>query len=165
MTYSLPELLDESHSLDEFACSQPSLELWLKRQARKNHASGASRVFVVATGDRKVVGYYALAAGSVLRELTPGRVSRNMPEPIPVALLGRLAVHRDHTGRGLGAGLLQDAVLRAERLAGELGIRALLCHAIDDQAVAFYLRHGFVPSPVEPLTVMLPLTHGEPAKR
>lgn len=160
MTYSSPVLLDESHRLDEFTCSHPSLEVWLKRQARKNHASGASRVFVVATEDSKaVVAYYAIAAGSVLRASAPGRLSRNMPEPIPIALLGRLAVHRDHAGRGLGAALLQEAVVRAQRLAGEIGIRALLCHAIDEQAAGFYQHHGFMPSPIGPLTVMLPLAH------
>jgi GNAT superfamily N-acetyltransferase len=165
VTYLAPAPLDESHHLDGFICSHPSLEVWLKRQARKNHASGASRVFVVAMDDRKVVGYYALAAGSVLRALAPGRVSRSMPEPVPIALLGRLAVHLDHAGRGLGAGLLQDAVMRAQRLAEEIGIRALLSHALDEQAVAFYLDHGFVRSPVEPLTVMLPLAYSDPPKR
>jgi len=158
LTYTAPAQLHDSHSIDGFACSQPSLEAWLKRQARKNHANGASRVFVVTTGgDKAVVAYYALAAGSVLRATTPGRVSRNMPEPVPVALLGRLAVHRDHAGRGLGSALLRDAVIRAQKLASEIGIRALLCHAIDEQAAAFYLHHGFVASPIEPLTVMLPL--------
>ena len=157
VSYSPPEPLDDSHRLDDFVCSQNSLESWLKRQARRNHARGASRVFVVTAGESNVVGYYALAAGSVLRASTPARISRNMPEPIPVALLGRLAVHRDHLGRGIGAGLLRDAVIRAQRLTTEIGIRALLCHAIDETAVAFYRHHGFVPSPIEPLTVLLPL--------
>ena len=78
-----------------------------------------------------------------------------MPEPIPVAILGRLAVHRDWSGRGLGADLLKDAVLRATRLAGELGIRALVCHAMSAEAQRFYLHHAFVESPIEPMTVML----------
>jgi len=157
LIYSVPAPLEDLHRLDDFVCDEASLEHWLKRRARKNHSSGASRVFVVTTDDRSVVGYYALSAGSVVRAVTPGRVSRNMPEPIPVAVLGRLAVHQDHSGRGLGAGLLRDAILRTRRLAQDLGVRALLCHAVDERARAFYLHHGFLVSPIEPLTLMLPL--------
>jgi len=102
-----------------------------------------------------VVGYYALAAGAVLQGTAPGNIRRNMPEPIPVAVLGRLAVHTDWTGQGIGAGLLKDAVLRTVQLAEQMGIRALLCHALDERAKQFYLHHGFIESPVEPLTVML----------
>ncbi len=102
-----------------------------------------------------VVGYYALAAGSVLHAQTPGSVRRNMPEPIPVAILARLAVHSDWRGRGLGADLLKDAVLRTTRLAAEMGIRALVCHAISVEAKRFYLHHAFIESPTEPMTVML----------
>jgi len=157
LIYSAPAPLEDSHRLDGFVCDEASLESWLKRRARKNHSSGASRVFVVTTADGAVAGYYALSAGSVVRAAAPGRVSRNMPEPIPVAVLGRLAVHRDHAGRGLGAGLLKDAVLRTRRLAQDLGIRALLCHAVDERTRAFYLHHGLLVSPIEPLTLMLPL--------
>ena len=110
--------------------------------------------FVVCAGN-EVVGYYALSAGAVLHETVPGNVRRNMPEPIPVAVLGRLAVHSDWNGQGVGAGLLKDAILRTARLAEEIGIRALLCHAIDENAKKFYLHHGFIESPIEPLTVML----------
>lgn len=117
---------------------------------------GASRTFVVCAGT-EVVGYYALSAGAVLHQATPGNIRRNMPEPIPVAVLGRLAVHSDWSGQGVGTGLLRDAVLRTVRLAEEMGIRALLCHAIDDSAKQFYLHHGFIESPIEPLTVMLNL--------
>lgn len=157
MTYRPPVALGDSHRLDDFRCTEPSLESWLKRTARKNHLGGASRVFVVTDATDAVVGYYALAAGSVTRALVPGVVRRNMPEPIPVVVLGRLAVHSAHAGRGLGTGLLKDAVLRTQRVATDLGIRALLCHAIDERARAFYLRHGFLVSPMEPLTVMLPI--------
>lgn len=158
MTWQPPVPLADAHRLDDFRCTDPSLEAWLKRTARKNHLSGASRVFVVADEMDAVVGYYALAAGSVTRALALGAVRRNMPEPIPVVVLGRLAVHSAHAGRGLGRGLLKDAVLRTQRLATDLGVRALLCHAIDERARAFYLHHGFIPSAIEPLTVMLPLS-------
>ncbi len=147
--------LAQAHRLDSFRCGKPELEFWLKQRARKNQLEAASRTFVVCTGN-EVVGYYALSAGAVLHEMVPGNVRRNMPEPIPVAVLGRLAVHSDWAGQGVGAGLLKDAVLRTARLAGEeIGIRALLCHAIDENAKKFYLHHGFIESPIEPLTVML----------
>ena len=104
-----------------------------------------------------MVGYYALAAGAVLHAVASGGIRRNMPEPIPVVVLGRLAVHADCSGKGIGAGLLRDAVLRSLRLAEELGVRALLCHAISNDARTFYLHHGFVESPIEPMTLMLNL--------
>ena len=149
-----PVPLAEAHRLDSFRCGKPELEFWLKQRARKNQLEAASRTFVVCAGN-EVVGYYALSAGAVLHETVPGNVRRNMPEPIPVAVLGRLAVHSDWNGQGVGAGLLKDAVLRTARLAEEIGIRALLCHAIDENAKKFYLHHGFIESPIEPLTVML----------
>lgn len=157
LSYSRPQLLLTTHRLDTFACADSSLENWLRHRAWKNHAWGGSRVFVVLTHAGDIAGYYALAAGSVSRATSPGRIRRNMPEPIPVAVLGRLAVHRDHTGVGLGAGMLKDAVLRVRELSEKLGIRALLCHAINEEARRFYLHHGFLESPIEPMTVMLPL--------
>lgn len=159
MIYAAPRLLDESHDLDSFVCtSQPSLEVWLKRRARKSHASGGARVFVVTESeDRNVIAYYALAAGSVKRDDAPGRLSRNMPDPIPVVVLARLAVHSNHERRGLGRGLLKDAVLRSQRLSEEMGIRAMLCHAIDAKARAFYVHHGFYGSPIDAMTLLLPL--------
>lgn len=149
--------LADIHVLDDFRCSESELEQWLKQRARTNQAQGASQCFVVCEGNA-VVGYYALAAGSVSHADVPGKLRRNMPNPIPVAVLGRLAVHEDHAGKGIGAGLLKDALLRALRLSQELGIRALLCHAINDSAKAFYLKHGFIESPLHPMTVMLDLT-------
>jgi len=143
--------------LGDFRCPEPALEDWLKRRAWKNQRDGASRCFVVCEKDA-VVGYYALAAGAVAHSGSPGAIRRNMPEPIPVIVLGRLAVHADHVGRGIGAGLLKDAVLRAVRASQALGIRAMLCHAISEDAKRFYLRHGFAESPVDPLTLFLNLT-------
>ena len=149
-----PAPLTAAHRVDAFQCTEPALENWVKQRALRNQNDGASRTFVVCVG-ADVVGYYALAAGSVLHAQTPGSVRRNMPEPIPVAILGRLAVHGGWRGRGLGADLLKDAVLRTTRLAGEMGIRALVCHAISAEAKRFYLHHAFVESPIEPMTVML----------
>jgi GNAT superfamily N-acetyltransferase len=152
--FSEPAPLTEAHRLDSFRCSKPELELLLKQRARKNQLEGASRTFVVRVGD-EIIGYYSLAAGAVLHDKVPGNIRRNMPDPIPVAVLGRLAVHVDWVGQGIGSGLLKDAVLRTARLAEEMGIRALLCHAIDESAKQFYLHHGFIESPIDPLTVML----------
>ncbi len=155
-TLQTPIPLTETHRLEGFRCAEPALESWLKQRARRNQQDGASRCYVVCAGE-DVVGYYALAAGAVLHAQAPGGVRRNMPDPIPVVVLGRLAVHADWTGQGIGAGLLKDAVLRALRLSQEMGLRALLCYAIHEDAKRFYLHHGFVESPIEPLTVILNL--------
>lgn len=157
MSLSAPAPLDDSHSFDTFRCTEPELEIWLKQKARRNQQEGASRCFVVCEKEA-VVGYYALAAGAVLHPQAPGNIRRNMPEPIPVVVLGRLAAHADWLGKGIGAGLLKDAVFRSLRLSEEVGVRALLCHAISEDARQFYLRHGFVESPIEPMTLLLNLT-------
>ena len=144
-------------AVDDFRCSAPALEKWLRERAHANQASGATRCFVACDEHHRVIGYYALSAGSVSHDAVPGRIRRNMPDPIPVIVLARLAVHADWTAQGIGKGLLKDAVLRAFQACHQVGARALLCHAIDPSAKAFYLTHGFVPSPVQPMTVMLPL--------
>lgn len=149
-----PEPLADRHLIDEFRCTEPELERWLKQRARRNQLEGASRAFVVCHGLR-VVGYYCLAAGAVAHAAAPGNIRRNMPDPIPVMVLGRLAVDAAWSGRGVGRGLLKDAILRTVRVAGETGVRALLAHAISPAAKAFYLKNGFLESPIEPLTLML----------
>lgn len=157
MPIKAPAPLSDAHQIDDFECSAPALTKWLRERAHQNQASGASRCFVVADGQQRVVGYYALAAGSVSAGETPGRIRRNMPDPVPVIVLGRLAVHVAWQGRGIGQGLLKDAVLRSLQAREQIGARALLCHAIDADAKAFYLKNGFVESPIHGLAVMLPL--------
>ena len=157
MALSAPSPLGDQHRLDDFQCTAPELTRWLLERARPNQASGASRCFVVCDGQQDVVGYYALAAGAVSHAHAPGRIRRNMPEPIPVIVLGRLAVHVDRVGQGIGQGLLKDAVRRTLQASEQVGARALLCHATDDVAKAFYLQHGFIESPIHGLTVLLPL--------
>lgn len=149
-----PEKLRADHDLSLFDCGEPALDDWLRRRALQNEESGASRTYVVRAGKR-VVGYYALAVGSVAHGEAPGRVRRNMPDPVPVVILGRLAVDRSYHGRNLGAGLLRDAVLRTLQAADIAGIRALLVHAISDRAKQFYEKWGFVVSPVDPMTLMI----------
>ncbi len=154
---SAPEPLRAVHVVDEFSCGEPVLDVWLKRRALANQASGASRTFVVVGGDGRVVGYYALAAGAVAHADATGGVRRNMPDPIPVLVLGRLAVDQSARGMKLGASLLKDAVIRAAAVAENAGVRALLVHALHERARDFYLKYGFRPSPTDALTVMLRL--------
>lgn len=150
---SAPEPLDDRHIVDQFDCGEPSLNEWLHRRARPNQASGASRTFVICRGKR-VVGYYALAAGAIASNEAPGRLRRNMPDPIPVIVLGRLAVDRAEQGRRLGSLLLRDAVLRTQRAAESAGIAGILVHAISESAKGFYLRWGFIESPSHPMTLV-----------
>jgi len=153
---SAPVLLSKEHYLDVFSCGVASLDEWLKRRAYPNQVSGASRTYVVAEGQR-VVGYYCLASGALALNDAPGAIRRNMPDPIPMGILGRLAVDKAFSGRGLGVALLQDAVIRTAQAAGILGIRGLLVHAISDEAKAFYEYHGFVASPTQSMTLILSL--------
>lgn len=152
-----PEPLSAAHDSATFDCGEPSQNEWLKRRALANQGAGASRTYVVADNRVRVVGYFALAAGAVSHVQASGAIRRNMPEPIPVLVLARLAVDRSQQGRAPGAALLRDAVLRTLAVAGEIGVRALLAHAVNDAAKAFYLRHGFAESPADPLAVMLRL--------
>lgn len=154
---SVPEPLSPIHILDKFGCGEATLDEWLKRRALANHLNGASRTFVVATPDNNVVGYYALAAGAVSHKDATGSVRRNIPDPLPVIVLGRLAVDRRVQGLKLGASLLQDAVFRVRSIAQNTGVRALLVHALHEPAKQFYEHYGFVPSPINPMTLMLRL--------
>jgi GNAT superfamily N-acetyltransferase len=149
-----PQPLASGHVLDAFDCGVATLDEWLKRRARRNEAEGASRTFVACVGS-SVIGYYSLAAGSVLHTVATGKVQRNMPDPAPVILLGRLAVDRRWQGKGIAADLLADAVLRTLGAAQTVGVRAMLVHAISEDAKRFYEKHGFRASPVEPMTLMI----------
>ena len=157
MEISAPEPIRTSHRIGDFTSGVVSLDEWLKRRAPANQASGAARTFVVCDAD-KVVGYYALASGAVHVATAPGRFRRNMPDPIPVVLLARLAVDRSYQGRSLGRALVRDAARRVVNAAEAIGIRGILVHAISDDAKAFYLALGFEPSPIEPMTLMVTLT-------
>jgi len=151
-----PALLADHHDIGDFNSGVASLDDWLKRRARPNQISGASRTYVVAEGAR-VVGYASLASGALALNEAPGKVKRNMPDPIPMAILGRLAIDQRWQGKGLGVALLQDAVIRTAQAAAILGIRGLLVHAISDDAKRFCERHGFVASPTQPKTLVLSL--------
>ncbi len=159
---SPPEPLSASHRLDEFDCGETALDDWLKRRALANQSSGASRTFVVADQSGLVCGYYALAAGAVSHQLATGGVRRNMPDPIPVMVLARLAVDRKAQGRHLGASLLQDAVNRVVPVSQNAGVRALLVHVFNEKATRFYEYYGFQASPMHPMTLMLRLSSVKP---
>ncbi|WP_273384544.1 GNAT family N-acetyltransferase [Actinobacillus porcinus] len=154
--YSAPELLNATHHLDDFDCGEEALNSWLKRNALKNQQNQASRTFVVCQNNN-VVGFYALAAGSVSHQFVSGGLRRNMPDPIPVVVLGRLAIDLTHQGQQLGAALLKDAVLRASAVSQQVGIKALLVHALNDRAKTFYLNYGFQVSPIDDLILLLKL--------
>ena len=153
---SSPILLATDYQLDDFACGVDSLDDWLKRRAHPNQVNGASRTYVVTEGKR-VVGYYCPASDALELSDTPTSIRRNMPDPVPVAILGRLAVDKSCQGRGLRVALLQDAVVRTAQAGGILGIRGLLVHALSIEAKAFYEHHGFVASPTQPMTLILSL--------
>ena len=157
LALSAPQPLAVIHLLDRFTCGEVSLDEWLKRRALSNQLSGASRTFVVTEQEQQVVGYYALAAGAVAHQLATSGVRRNMPDPIPVLVLARLAVDYRAQGRQLGAALLQDAVQRAVAVSQNAGVRALLVHALHERAKQFYLRYGFQESPQHLMTLMLRL--------
>jgi predicted N-acetyltransferase YhbS len=153
---SIPEPLAGQHRVADFNSGVASLDEWLKRRALANQASGATRTFVVCE-QHKVVGYYALASGAVTIAAAAGRFRRNMPDPIPVVVLARLAVDHAHHGHGLGRALVRDGARRVLYAANAIGIRGILVHAVSPNAKKFYVNLGFDPSPIEPMTLMVTL--------
>src|SRR5215469_3928942 len=159
---SPPEKLSPEHDVSQFYCGEPTLDDWLRRRALQNEESGASRTYVICIENR-VVGYYALAVGAVAHDEALGRIRRNMPDPIPVMVIGRLAVDATAQGQALGPALLRDAVLRTLQAAEIAGIRAILVHAISERAKRFYEKWGFIVSPVEPMTLMITMAEARKA--
>lgn len=156
MSLAAPAPLAAHHDTTAFACGVDSLDHWLRQRALKNQTTGASRCFVVCEGGR-VVAYYALASSAVAVEAATGRLRRNMPDPIPVVVLGRLAIDQSRHGTGLGRALVRDACLRVMAAADVIGIRGMLVHALSESARAFYEHVGFEPSPFDPMTLMATL--------
>ena len=154
---SAPQPLAATHLVSDFDSGEPVLDEWLKRRAMNNQFTGASRTFVVVDQANHVRGFYALAAGAVAHQLATSSVRRNMPDPIPVMVLGRLAVDRQAQGMKLGAALLKDAVSRAVAVSQDAGVRALLVHALHERAKQFYLHYGFQASTLHPMTLMMRL--------
>ena len=154
MGISAPCPIEKFHRVDEFDCGSDNLNNWLQRRAMKNENNGASRTFVVCE-NKFVIGYYALAVGAIACVDSTTKIRRNMPDPIPVMILGRLAVDTNWQGKGLGIGMLKDAIQRTVVVAEQAGIRALLVHALSDDARKFYLHWGFQPSPTNDMTLLI----------
>ncbi|MGD1030929.1 MAG: GNAT family N-acetyltransferase [Opitutaceae bacterium] len=150
------EPLSPIHSVERFDCGEAALDDYLKRHALQSQAAGASRVYVVLL-DARVIGYYSLSAGAVGATAAGSRLIKGLArnQPVPIVLLGRLAVDRTQRGRGLGTLLLRDAVLRFLQAAEMIGARALLIHAKNERLAQFYARYGFEPLPTNPLHVAL----------
>jgi GNAT superfamily N-acetyltransferase len=156
MTLSAPVLLEDAHEIGLFSSGVETLDIWLRRRAMKNQATGASRTFVVCD-NRRVVAYYALASSAVTTAEAPGRFRRNMPDPVPVVVLGRLAVDSAFQGKGIGRALVRDAGYRVIQAADIIGIRGLIVQAVSIEAKTFYEHMGFDVSPLDPMTLMITL--------
>jgi GNAT superfamily N-acetyltransferase len=153
-----PEPLEASHVLEGFNSGSLSLNRWLKERAMFNEREGASRTFVICDGDTQdVIGYYCLAQGAIGHDAVSAKFKRNMPNPIPVTVLGRLAVDSRFAGQGLGSALLKDAVLRCKAAGKIAGARGIFVQALDEDAAGFYVKFGFARSPVNGLWLMMGL--------
>lgn len=151
MALHRPRPLDPADRLEDFDCGDAELNAWLTRIAPMAHAGRTARVYVVTDDERLVVGYYALAAGEVQREKLPARMRRGAPTPVAIAILARLAVDRRYQRQCVGLALISDTARRVLDAAELLGIRALVVHAANEEAAAFYRAAGFTPSPSDPL--------------
>jgi GNAT superfamily N-acetyltransferase len=150
-----PESLAAQHRLEGFDCGKPALNDWLLRHARQAQGSGSAKTFVVADDDR-VAGYFSLTVGQVDTLEAPERIRKGMGQyPVPVVILARLAVSLQDQGRGIGIGMLQDAIRRMLLIAEQAGIRAMLTHPIDEDAARFYTRFGFIASPLREQQLLL----------
>ena len=145
------------HDVTDFDSGEASLDEWLKKRAFKNQQTGASRTFVLCNDKNKVAGYYCLSAGAISHEVAPKNLRRNMPNLLPIILLGRLAIDKQYHNRGLGSGLLRDALIRCVSVASNTRVFALLVHALSEPAKQFYLSRGFIESPLQPMTLMMTL--------
>ncbi|OII38659.1 GNAT family N-acetyltransferase [Plantibacter sp. MMLR14_011] len=141
--FRTPRPLATGDVLSDFRCGVDVLDSWLRGYARNNERSGGSKTMVSVTTEGRVAGYYCLSASSLVREDTPQRLAHRAPDPIPVVLIGRLAIDQEFTGLGLGTALLQHAVLQAISAAEIIGMRAILVHALTDDVIPFYERFGF----------------------
>lgn len=157
--FSSVQSLTRHHDVSAFDSGQPSLDEWLKKYALQAQATDSTKSYVVTAGDR-VVGYYSLAAGTIRVADATARAGKAQPKAgsVPVALLARLAIDQSVQRQGLGSALLKDALLRCEQAADIIGVRAVLVHALDERAKAFYLRYDFEASPVDEMTLMLLMT-------
>lgn len=151
-----PTPILEEHNTNVFCSGNDLLDDWLKFKALSNEKKRASRCFVI-TKNNTIIGYYAIAAGSIAHKEATGKIRRNMPDPIPIMILGRLAIDKNYQHMGLGTALLKDVLLRSLQAADIIGIKAILVHAIDQNAIHFYQERGFRSSPIDEKILMLSL--------
>lgn len=151
-----PTPISAEYDFGDFDSGEQSLDEWLKKRALKNQASGGSRCFILCN-EKKVIGYYSLSAGAINQQSAPKAMRRNMPDPLPVLLLGRLAIDKNYHNKGLGSALLRDAMIRAVSVASDAGVFAILVHALSEQAKRFYMSRGFVESLLQPMTLIMTL--------
>lgn len=140
------EPLSEAHRelIHNFQCGERSLDLWLRSHAFPNEARGGSRTFVVrSTLTGELAGYFCLSTHSVVRSDFRAKFKRDMPDPIPAVLLGRLAVATQFQNHGLGESMLHEAIRKSKRIAEELGAAVLIVHPVSERASLFYRKHGF----------------------
>lgn len=156
--FSAPVPITGEQDASGFSCGESSLDSWIQRRALKNQLTGATRTFVICESGKSIAAYYALASSAIAVGLAAGRFRRNMPDPIPVVVLARLAVDRRYQGRGLGRAMVRDAALRIVGAADTIGIRGVVVHALSESARRFYERVGFDPSPLDPSIWMVTLT-------
>lgn len=159
-SYLAPAPLTAEHRIEGFDCGKPKLTDWLKAHALDNEGRSSRTYVVVAnTGPHvgDVVGYYTLATGGVTRSEMPPKMRHNLPNPVPVMMLGRLAVDERHQKKGIGPAMLREAMQRTLEISRSAGVRALMVHAIDDEALTFYLKYGFILFPAESRTMFLPI--------
>jgi len=157
VSFTAPEKLSNLHAIGEFDCGNHDLNRFLKKHAYINQLSGNSTTYI-SKHDNKVAGFYTITLASISHKQAVRNVAEGQPRyPVPVILLARLAVNIQFQGKGLGKGLLKDAMLRATMVADIAGCRAFLVHAKDDQAKAWYMQFGLEPSPTDPLHLMLSL--------
>lgn len=156
MTLRAPEPLTAQHRLEDFDCGNPALNDWLLRHARQAQGNGSAKTFVIAGDDDRVVGYFSLTVGQVDALEAPERARKGMRQyPVPVVILARLAVSREHHGHGISIGMLQDAIRRTLLIAEQAGVRAMLTHPTDENAARFYTRFGFIESPLREQQLLL----------
>ncbi|MDP3854376.1 GNAT family N-acetyltransferase [Phenylobacterium sp.] len=158
-----PERLTEAHDIADFKSRQPQLDEWLRRKALSNETSGGCRTYVTTDGER-VIGFYCLATGAVAHAQATGKARRNMPDPIPAVIVGRMGVDETFERQGIGRGLIRDSVIRTLAAAEVIGVRAILIHAKSDEARRFYVeRCGLSESPIDPMTLMVTLSDARKA--
>lgn len=155
MTLKKPEPLNKDHNVADFNSNYPELDEWLKKYAFQAKMSGSAQTFIV-TDNNIVVGFYSLTVGQIDVDEASERIKKGMGKhPIPVAILARLAVYHTYQGKGIGKAMLKDAILKTLHIVEQVGVRALLVHAIDEKAENFYKRFGFEPSPIRENQLLL----------